>query len=175
MTPVARTKAAIRRDKRQQAAQGDTQGQEALQASDTAEKLNNAPTPEQQRRGAYVRNKPPGARAELWLNTAPDCLASLHVTGRITDAQEQAGRYYEMMRLAYIKTLGIGQGRSCLDMTPWGYDETEDSGELQKVVRQLERDMGRVGTAVVRGVVVEGRYPKASHIEALRAALDAIS
>lgn len=172
MTPMARTKAARRRLRRQQAAQSATQGQATSQATDTTEKPDNAPTPEQRRQGSYVRNKPQGAKAELWLNTTPDCIAALHTTGRIDDSQEQAARDYEALWRAWSAELGVSEGRSCLDMTPVGHDDGEGDAQIAGLMRKADAAMGRAGAQEVYQVVIRGRWPR--DVVLLRRALDAL-
>lgn len=173
--PVARTRAARRRLKRQMreaTPEKPAQAKVAPEAQAPAEKEDNRPTREQRRQGSYLRNKPQGAREEMWINTTPDCLAALHVSGKLTDAQEQAGRDYEALWERWRGELGVSEGRSCLDVTPVGHDDTDGDARIASLMRAAARAMGPHGEREVYWTVIRGRWPR--DLTALRKALDAL-
>jgi len=172
---MARTKAArlrLKRQMREGAAETPAQPQAAPEAGTPTDKPDNRPTVEQRKQGSYLRNKPQGAREELWINTTPDCLAALHVSGKLTDAQEQAARDYQTLWERWRGELGVSEGRSCLDMTPVGHDDTDGDARIAGLMRAAARAMGPDGEREVYWTVIRGRWPR--NLPALRKALDAL-
>lgn len=138
------------------------------------------PTPERMRRGEIEIPRGP-LRHDLPARVAaPDYIAALGREGILSSEQVDAARHWQVMRDRVQQELGIGLGRSCLDMSPVGHDDSDGDEELARWWRDTRTRIGVQNIAIldrycVQGVVPVGVAAARRTTPALRRALSAYS
>lgn len=130
------------------------------------------PTPERLAKGGIDVPKGAGAKEGPAIVRVPDCIAALCIPGarRITQAQENAARGYEVLRRAVRADWGISEGRSCLDISPVGHDDGDGDEALAEEWRRVRSRLGPRRVTVLDATIMSGKYPL--RIEEFREALD---
>lgn len=131
------------------------------------------PTPERMARGAVKLPKGRGSQSMPAVDEAHDIIAAMHRARLLTDTQEQAARDWQALKMAVRAELGINQGRSCLDISPAGHDDTDGNPEVMQRWREVEERLGWVKTGALDWTVIFGRKP--GNLALLQDALDALA
>jgi len=127
------------------------------------------PTDERMTRGSWhVASKEAPA-----VDVAADMIGHLRATQKITQAQEQAARTWQELRVAYLAELPEISGyRSCIDPSVPGYDDGDGDAAVIRRYREIERALGQQGRRIVLWVCEHGERPY--DLRLLRWALDVV-
>lgn len=131
------------------------------------------PTAERMAKGRFRMPSGRGMQSMPAVDEAHDAIAKLSRAGLITACQEAAARDWQEFKAAIRAELGISQGRSCLDMSPAGHDDSEGDSDLLRRWFEVEAELGSFKTGALDYTCVMGHPP--ANLPLLRAALDAFA
>lgn len=129
------------------------------------------PTEQRLSKGAFRMPTGPLRQDLPAVDEAHDCVAALLRARLITPEQEAAARDWQELKAAVRAELGLSQGRSCLDLSPAGHDDSDGDSEVMRRWREVEARLGLVKVGALDWTVVYGRKP--GNLPLLREALDA--
>lgn len=129
------------------------------------------PTPERRAKGSFRMPKGQLRHTMPAHDEAHDTIAKLHRAGLISDAQESSARDWQRLKADVRAELGINQGRSCLDISPIGHDDSEGDPELMARWREIEAELGSWKVGCLDWTCVLGHPP--ANLDLFRSALNA--
>lgn len=129
------------------------------------------PTIERMAKGAFRMPAGRGKQSMPAVDEEHDAIAKLHRARLISDDQEQAARDWQDLKAAIRAELGLSQGRSCLDMTPCGYDNDDGDPALMQRWERIEAELGSWKTGALDYTCVLGHPP--ANLGLLKSSLDA--
>lgn len=131
------------------------------------------PTGERMRRGKWAMPQGMGKHEQPAVDLEADAVGLMYERGFITTHQEQAARTAQQAYADYAAELGLSSGRSCLDISPVGYDEGDGNPEAMAAWRSITGKLTYWQKGAVEWTVINGHAP--GNLELLRSALDAIA
>lgn len=131
------------------------------------------PTPQRIAKGLFRMPTGPDRRQLPAHDVTHDAVARMHHAGLLSDAQEAAARDWQLLKARVREELSISQGRSCLDMTPCGHDDSDGDPELMQHWRRVEAELGSWKVGSLDWTCVLNHPP--GNLRLFRAALDQFS
>lgn len=129
-----------------------------------------APTPQQIAKGTYEALTGDGKKRVKYVNKATDMIGVLHMRSKITDDEESAARTFQDVRNAYLATLDVSAGRSCIDMTPVGQGVIDDE-HIAREYNALRDRLGGRDFSFVAGQVEKPARQRCDDLRRLRVLL----
>lgn len=128
------------------AAQSDTYAPQKQQVA-YVPRADDDPTREQQSRPGWLKPE----KGKPWVRL--DLIGLLHQRGQITDAEEQAARIYQQLRMEYLAELQTRGFGSCLADNMAGHKSDEGRAGIIREYRYIEQKVGYSAISHLAGEV----------------------
>lgn len=131
------------------------------------------PTAERLKRGKWALPQGMGKHEQPAVDLEADEIGRLYEKGDITTHQEQAARTAQQAHADYSAELGLSLGRSCLDMSPVGHDDSDGNPEAMAAWRNITGKLTYWQEGALVWTAIHGHEP--GNLPLLCEALDAIA